>query len=96
MIFDAEAYAEGICNSAAGSTIEVFVDTLNEIIDQGNGGIIDDAIQYRRSDDDDEDAENDNALVEEYQRVNERLIELRDAIVQREKDAGESTYFGED
>ena len=91
MIFDAEAYAEGICNSAAGSSIETFVDTLDIIIDD----MIDDAIQYRRSDDDDEDAENDNAQADSYRDVEDKLRELRDAIVQREKDAGEDTYFGE-
>lgn len=32
MYFDTEAYAEGICNSAAGSSIESFVDTLDATI----------------------------------------------------------------
>ena len=32
MYWDAEAYAEGICNSAAGSSIETLVDTINETL----------------------------------------------------------------
>lgn len=32
MIFDAEAYAEGICEHAAGSSIEVLVDTIDATI----------------------------------------------------------------
>lgn len=32
MNFDAEAYAEGICNSAAGSSIEVLVDHIDATV----------------------------------------------------------------
>lgn len=33
MIFDAVAYAEGISNSAAGSSIETLVDTIDATVD---------------------------------------------------------------
>ena len=95
MIWDAEAYAEGICNSAAGSSIEGFVMYLDLIIED----IIDDAVEYRRADPDDDqdskDAINDNEQAESYREVETKLLELRNAIVQREKDNGESTYFEE-
>lgn len=95
MIFDAEAYAEGICNSAAGSSIETFVGTLDALIDD----VIDDAIYYRRCDDPDdtgEDAENDNAQAEGYGAIADDLRALREAIVELERANGEGTHFGSD
>lgn len=93
MIFDADAYAEGICDANAGSAIEVFVDVIDLLIDEG--GVFDDAIQYRRSDDGDEDAELDNERADAYRRAWDQFIELRKAIVQREEDNEESTVFGD-
>lgn len=37
MTFASDAYAEGICNTAAGSEIEVFVDTIDDTLIQLNG-----------------------------------------------------------
>lgn len=79
MIFDSEAYAEGICNSAAGSSIEMLVDTIDATI-----AAIEGLDNMLKPDDDD------------LNRLAARWEELRAAIVQREKDAGETTYFGED
>lgn len=70
MTFDADAYAEGICNSAAGSTIETLVDTIDETIA---------ALE----------------LLDDTDDVHGHWLELRDAIVEREKALGEPTTFKE-
>lgn len=92
MNFAAEEYARGICDNAAGSEIETLVDTLNALIEEGDGGIIDDAIEYRQSDDGDEDAREDNEQVEHYKIINGRMVELRDAILKREKELAEENH----
>ena len=86
MNLDVEAIAEGICDSAPGSTIETLLDLLDALIDDGAGGIVHDAIQYRGYDSAGEpSAEPDDIdCAAEYLRVNEQLEALRAAIAQRE------------
>lgn len=93
--FDAEAYAEGICNSASGASIETLVDLLDALATRG-GGVIDDAIEYRWSDDKDEDGEDDREQSRGYERMRDQLEALREAIVKRERADGEVTTFNEE
>jgi hypothetical protein len=100
MYWDSEAYAEGICNSAAGSSIESLVDVLDTIIDNGDGGVINDAYYYRvgesEEDTTDPDEQNDREIAQSYMDINDKLIELRRAIVEREREQGEDTVFHND
>lgn len=74
MTFDAQAYAEGICNTAAGSSIELFVAT------------IDDALRTL--------SVNVSPLGGDDTTAS-RLLALRNAIVERERETGEETTFEE-
>jgi hypothetical protein len=85
LYFDADAYAEGICNSAPTGAI----DSLLDLLEYTATTIIDDAIQYRRSDDDDDDAIADNEQVEGYDEIAAHLLDLRDAIKKYEANDGE-------
>lgn len=84
MHFDANAYAEGICNSAAGSTIEFLVDTIDSTV-----GWLDTHAEDIFITDDDDKAER-----EDLRRLSGLWSELREAIVEREK--GEGTTFSDD
>jgi hypothetical protein len=97
MEFFAEGYARGICTGgAAGSEIEVFVMELDFII----GTIIEDAIQYRLgesdNDTDDPDELDDREAVERYKETASRLTELKEEIIRYEKENDEDTFFGHD
>lgn len=82
MYWDTEAYAEGICDAAAGSSIQTLLDELRFIRDD----IIDDAIQYRRNDDvNSEDGIDDNETAERYRQTGERIHELIEEITERER-----------
>ena len=83
MIFDAEAYAEGICDCAAGSSIEVLVDTIDATVSALNTHAED--IEFP----DEEDA----IERDELRRLAERWQELRNEIVRRERENGEETVF---
>lgn len=93
MTFDADAYAQGICSSAAGSSIETLVDTLRVLIE--DGGALDDAIYYRGydSDGDESEEESDVEQADRYGEIRKQLRELRDAIIAREQANGEPTTF---
>jgi len=86
MIFDAEAYAEGICEHAAGSTIEVFVDTIDQTI-----GVLDTYIEDMIVVDED-----DQDLLDQMKVLTQHWSELREEIVRREEENGEDTVFAED
>jgi hypothetical protein len=83
---DVDAIAEGICDSAPGSTIELLLDLLDALIDDGAGGIVHDAVQYRGYDSAGEPSTepDDVDCAAEYLRVNEQLEALRAAIAGRE------------
>jgi hypothetical protein len=87
MTFDAEAYAEGICNSAAGSTIETLLDTLKFVVED----MSDDAIQYRRYDSaGDLSQEGDDIdKADAYVETTQKLKDLIDAIKKREEEMDE-------
>ena len=93
MEFDAAAIAEGVTNSAPGSTIETLVDLL----DQAQNAL-QDAIYYRQDDLDgipegDGDREDVSATLAEHRRVAAAFAELRDAIVAEERRHGDTTSF---
>jgi hypothetical protein len=94
--FAADAYAQGICNTAAGSEIEVLVDTINATLGDldlameffagqvvGNG-------KYDRDDEEHEEA------ISYIQARKDKWEELRDEIVELERANGETTSFRED
>lgn len=81
MNFDADAYAEGICNSAAGSSIEMLVDTIDATISKF------DTYQAMLT----PLRQNDEAL--EVVRLAEHWTELRVAIVEREREYGDASYL---
>lgn len=89
MEFDAEAYAEGICNSAAGSSIETLVDLLKFVCDS----VVPDAISGRKRQRKSNEREE---TIWYYKDVENKFRDLIEAIVQREKDEGEDTFFGEE
>lgn len=76
MVFDANAYAEGICNSAAGSSIEVFVMSLDYVIGTMEGKAEDMSDSEHYEDDDR------HAHAEQI----DRWKMLRKEIVEREPD----------
>lgn len=84
MTFDANAYADGICQAAAGSTIEVLVMELRATS----------SMLHARAEDmipvDDEDRDE----KAEFERLGDLWDELADAIIEREKANGERTVFG--
>jgi len=86
MYFDAEAYAEGICDCAAGSTIEVFVDTIDQTV-----GVLDTYIEDMVVVDED-----DQDLLDQMKVLTQHWSELREEIVRREEENGEDTVFAED
>ena len=77
MNLEVEAIAEGICDSAPGSTIETLLDLLDALIDDGAGRGYDSAGEPSAEPDDID-------CAAEYLRVNEQLEALRAAIAQRE------------
>jgi hypothetical protein len=84
MMFDAKAYAEGICNSAAGSTIEVLVDTidatlgdLDQAMELHAGAIVGNG-KYDEADREHQD------VIDDIQARKEHWQELRDAISENE------------
>jgi hypothetical protein len=85
MIFDAEAYAEGICNSAAGSSIEVLVDHIDSTISM---------LTTHAEDMDAPDGQEERDERAELERLADQWGELRAAIVELE--SGEGTVFGEE
>jgi len=86
MIFDSEAYAEGICEHAAGSTIEVLVMDIDATV-----SVLRTHAEDMSPSDEDEVEEKDLML-----RLADDWQSLRDEIVQREKANGEGTFFGND
>lgn len=94
MKFAPDAYAEGISNVAAGSEIEVLVDTIDTLIDA-----ISDAIEYRvgtdttfEDDPEDPDGIDDKDTADAYQAAGERLLELRRKLVEHPEN--EDLSFG--
>jgi hypothetical protein len=86
MYFDAEAYASGICEHAAGSTIEVLVMTIDSTV-QWLDTHAEDMIAVDEEDKEEKD---------ELRRLSEQWSKLREAIVRRERENGEDTVFPDD
>lgn len=78
---DTDAIAEGICNSAPGSTIELFIDLIDVVLDD----MIPDAVwaigyMPERS------GEECNEATEKYTHVKSVLYNIREAIQERENE----------
>lgn len=82
MTFASDAYAEGICNTAAGSEIEVFVDTVDETLSLLNQLAA--SVEHSKED------------ADAIQTIYMRWHDLREEIVSIEEDNDEATVFAEE